>query len=82
MRLAGIDRVESEQVVVLFEGETQPVNIRLADLPKGVREGDYLQIEMQDGEVVRAKIDADAKDEAEKRIQAKLEGLRRGEHLK
>jgi archaellum component FlaG (FlaF/FlaG flagellin family) len=82
MRLAVIDRVESERAVVLFEGETQPQNIRLADLPMGVKEGDHLQIEMQDGEVVRAEIVTDAKAEAEKRIQVKLERLRRGDHLK
>lgn len=82
MRSAVIDRVESEQVVVVFEGEAEPVNIPLAALPDGVREGDSLLIEMQDGEVVRVEIDADAKAEAEKRIQAKLERLQRGDHLK
>lgn len=82
MRLAVIDRVESEQAVVLFQGETQPVNIRLTDLPEGVKEGDHLQLEMQDGAVVRAEIDTEVKAEAEKRIQAKLEWLRQGEHLK
>lgn len=82
MRLAAIDRVESEWAVVFFEGEMEPVNIRLAALPEGVKEGDYLQIEIQDGAVVRAKIDSEAKAAAEKRIQAKLERLRRGNHLK
>lgn len=82
MRLAVIDRVESELAVVSFEDETQPVNIRLTDLPKGVTEGDHLQIEMRDGAVIRAEIDTEAKVEAEKRIQAKLERLRRGDHLK
>jgi hypothetical protein len=82
MRIAVIDRAESERAVILFEGEAQPVNIPLADLPEGVKEGGHLQIEMQDGTVVRAEINAKAKDEAEKRIQAKLERLRRGDHVK
>lgn len=82
MRLAVIDRVESEQAVVIFEGEREPIHIALAALPEGVKEGDYLLIEMQDGEVVRTEIDADGKAEAERRIQAKLERLRRDDHLK
>lgn len=82
MRLAVTDRVESEQAVVIFEGEREPIHIPLAALPEGVREGDYLLIEMQDGEVVRTEIDADGKAEAERRIQAKLERLRRDDHLK
>ena len=82
MRSAVVDRVESERTVVLFEGETEPVNIRLAEMPEGVKEGDYLLIEMQSGEVVHAEIDTDAKAEAEKRIQAKLERLRQGEYMR
>lgn len=82
MRSAVVDRVESERAVVIFERETQPVNIPRAALPEGVREGDYLLIEMQDGEIVRAEIDADTKAEAERRIQSKLAWLRRGDHLK
>jgi len=82
MRQAVADRVESELAVLYFEGEAQPVNVPLVDLPDGVKEGDYLQIEMRDGKVVQAEIDLDAKAEAEQRIQAKLERLRRGDHLK
>lgn len=82
MRSAVVDRVETEQAVVIFEGEREPIHIPLAALTEGVREGDYLLIEMQDGEVVRTEIDADGKAEAERRIQAKLERLRKGDHLK
>lgn len=81
MRQAVIDRIESERAVVFFQGDTQPVNLWLADLPSGVKEGDYLQIEMRDGEVVRAEIDPQARADAEQRIQTKLDRLRRGDHL-
>jgi hypothetical protein len=82
MQSAVIDRIEGEWAVVFLQDEQQSVNVRLADLPAGVKEGDYLQIEMRDGEVIRAEIDLDARAAAEERIQAKLDRLRRGDHLK
>ena len=75
-----VDRIECEWAVVLFQGETEPANIRLADLPRGIKEGDFVRVERQEGVVVQAEIDREAKAEAHKRIQAKLERLRRGEH--
>lgn len=82
LRSAVIDRIEGEWVVIFLQNEQQPINVRLTELPAGVKEGDYLQIEMRDGEVIRAEIDPDARAAAEERIQAKLERLRRGDHLK
>ena len=68
--------------MIYLHNEQRSVNIHLDDLSTGVKEGDYLQIEMQGGKVIRAKIDPDARAKAEERIQAKLERLRRGDHLK
>jgi hypothetical protein len=82
MKPAQIDRIEGEWAVVFVEGEKQPVDIRVSDLPDGAGEGDYLLIEMQGGEVVEAELDPEGKAKAEKRIQDKLGRLRRGDHLK
>lgn len=81
MKSAQIDRIEGEWAVVFIEGEKQPVNIRVSDLPERAGEGDYLLIEMREGEVVDVALDADGKAKAEQRIQDKLERLRRGDHL-
>lgn len=81
MQSAVIDRFEGKWAVIFLQEDQKPINVRLADLPSGVKEGDYLQIEMQGSEVIQAEIDPDARTEAEVRIQAKLERLRRGDHL-
>ena len=82
MQSGVVDRIEGEWAVVLLQGEGKSVNIRLADLPPGVKEGDYLRIERQDNKIVQVEVDLEAKAEAEKRIQAKLERIRRNDHLK
>lgn len=82
MQTAVIDRIEGEWAVAFLQGEQQVVNIRLADLPPSIKEGDYLQIEIQAGEVIRVEMAPDARAEAEARIQARLERLRRGDHLR
>lgn len=82
MKSAQIDRIEGEWAVVFVEGEKQPVNIRVSDLPDRAGEGDYLLIEMQDGEVIHVELDPEGKAKAEKRIQDKLDLLKRGGHLK
>ena len=81
MKPAQIDRVEGAWAVVFIEGEKHPVNIPLIDLPEGIGEGDYLLIQMQDGEVIQVELDPEGKAKAEKRIQDKLNLLRRGGHL-
>jgi hypothetical protein len=82
MQSAVIDRIEDEWAVVFLQNEQQPINVLLSVLPLGIKEGDYLQMEVHNGEIIRAEIDPDAKAEAERRIQAKLERLRHGDHLK
>jgi len=45
-------------------------------------EGDYLQFEMEDRNIMKAKLDPETTQAARERIQKKLARLRRGEHLK
>ena len=78
---AVIDRFEEELAVLLLgDGDEMLVVPRLS-LPCGVREGQWLQVEVQDGVVVSAVIDEEETDGAKQRIAEKLERLRRGEHL-
>lgn len=76
-----IDRFEGDWAVVEIANETEPRNISRKLLPRRAKEGDYLQLEIKDGNVIQAKTDPDATQAAKKRIQDKLGRLRRGEHL-
>ena len=76
-----IDHFEGEWAVVELTDETEPRNVPRTLLPRRAKEGDHLQLEIEDGTVIQAKVDSDATQAAKKRIQDKLEQLRRGEHL-
>lgn len=81
MQSAVIDRFEGDYAVLFFAGSETPINVLRRELPEDVREGDHLKIEFHDGEVIQAEYDEQATEEARRRIQAKLDRLRRGEHL-
>lgn len=81
MKSAIVDRFEGHYVVLLLEGEKLPLNVLRKQLPRNTHEGDYLQVEIVDGQIVKAEPDAEATEQARERIQAKLERLRRGDHL-
>ena len=76
-----IDRFEGKWAVIEIVDETEPRNVPRKLLPRSAKEGDHLQIEIADGNVIRAKVDSDATDVAKERIKDKLDRLRRGEHL-
>jgi hypothetical protein len=80
MKQAVIDRIEDHIAVLIVDNK--PLNVPLATLPSGAKEGDYLQVEIQEGAVISATIDTAATEAARKRIAEKLERLRRGDHLK
>ena len=82
MKEAAVDRIEGQWAVLMFEDQSTSVNVPLAKLPDQIREGDYLRVTLEDGEVVAGEIDQEAKARAQARIQAKLDRLRRGDHLK
>lgn len=79
---AVIDRFEGELAVLILEGSQERVNVLRGSLPKKSKEGSWLQVEMEDGEVRKAVIDEEQTAETKKRIEDKLERLRRGEHRK
>jgi hypothetical protein len=73
---AVIDRFEGKMAVLLV-GE-KPVNVLRSELPKEVKEGDWLEVEFEVGRLVSARMDPEEKERMRKRIEEKLERLRRG----
>ena len=48
---AVIDRFEGDLAVLILEGSQERVNVPRGSLPKKSKEGSWLQVEMEDGEV-------------------------------
>jgi hypothetical protein len=82
MMKAVIDRFEGDLAVLIVGEDQERVNVARDLLPKKCKEGSWLQVEIQDGEVRNAVLDEEEMDKAKKRIAEKLERLRRGEHRK
>ncbi len=79
---AVIDRFEGDWAVLLVGDDPRPLNVPRKALPKGAREGQWLQVDLEGDQVVSAEIDDEEAARAKARIAEKLERLRRGEHLK
>lgn len=82
MESAVIDRFEGDYAVLTMAGQQGNLDIPRQQLPPGVREGHWLLVEIVDGQLISAQIDEVTTQAARQRIQAKIERLRRGEHLK
>jgi prophage tail gpP-like protein len=82
MMKAVIDRFEGKFAVLIVGEDEQRMNVPKKRLPKLSREGDWLQVEIQNGEVVSAVMDQEETASAEQRIAEKLARLRQGDHLK
>lgn len=81
MEQAVIDRLEGDRAVLLVGEEQRPIDVPRRRLPRRAREGHWLLVEVVEDQVVSARIDRAATKAARRRIQEKLERLRRGEHL-
>jgi hypothetical protein len=77
---ACIDRFEGKQAVLLVDDK--PLVFPKSLLPKDAKEGDWLQVEIESGEILSAKIDPEEKARMAARIKEKVARLRRGDHLK
>jgi hypothetical protein len=77
---AVVDRFEGDWAVLLA-ADRQQIVVPRKKLPEGTAEGHHLQVILQDGRVTQAVIDEPATEDARCRIQAKLDSLRRGDHL-
>jgi prophage tail gpP-like protein len=81
MMKAVIDRFEGRFAVLIVGEDEQHMNVPKKRLPKLSKEGDWLQVEIQNGEVISAVMDKEETASAEQRIAEKLARLRQGEHL-
>ena len=79
---AVVDRFEGRYAVLLVGDEGRPLDVLRRQLPRKAREGHWLQIELREGAIVRVVVDEAATEAARRRIQEKLERLRRGDHLR
>jgi hypothetical protein len=52
MQLAVVDRFEGELAVLLVGDERQPFDVRRSHLPPGTREGQWLRVEISDGQLL------------------------------
>jgi hypothetical protein len=79
---AVIDRFEGDKAVLLVGEEQDALVVPRAKLPKGVKEGHWLKVDVKDDRVLSAEIDEEETSRAKERINEKLAKLRRGEHRK
>jgi hypothetical protein len=80
MKKAVIDRFEGEYAILIVGEDEQRFNVLQKALPRKAKEGSWLQVEIQNGEVFNITIDEEETERARKRIAEKLERLRHGEH--
>ncbi|MDD5370440.1 MAG: DUF3006 domain-containing protein [Anaerolineaceae bacterium] len=79
---AVIDRIEAGRAVVLVGEEEDRLVVPLVSLPAGVKEGNWLLVEVEDDRILSATPDPAEEKAAQQRIANKLARLRRGDHLK
>jgi hypothetical protein len=78
---AVIDRFEGSLAVLSLKDGQEQLIVPRKSLPRGVKEGHWLQVEVAEGKLISALIDAEEFARAKQRIAEKLAMLRRGGHL-
>jgi len=79
---AVIDRFEEGLAILLVGEDERRVEVPREALPRGAREGYWLQVELEGDQLAHAVIDPEETMRARKRILEKLQQLRRGDHLR
>jgi len=77
-----IDRFEGDFAVLIAKEDERRLNVLKKLLPQQSKEGSWLQVDIQNGEVISAEMDEEETANAKQRIADKLALLRRGDHLK
>jgi len=77
-----IDRFEGDFAVLIAKEDERRLNVLKKLLPQQSKEGSWLQVDVQNGEVISAEMDEEETANAKQRIANKLALLRRGDHLK
>jgi hypothetical protein len=79
---AVIDRFEGDKAVLLVGEEEDKLIVPRSSLPAGIKEGQWLQVDVVDDRVLSATIDKAETNKRVERIEEKLARLRRGDHRK
>ena len=80
---AVIDRYEGNLAVLILDDTDQPFNVPAELLPPQAKAGDWLEVEIQNEQLLTAVLnDSQTAAAAAQRIADKLTRLRRGDHLK
>jgi len=79
---AVIDRFEGDKAVLLVGEEEDKLIVPRVSLPSGAKEGQWLQVDVQDDRVLSATIDEAETAKRVKEIDEKLAMLRRGDNRK
>ena len=82
MTKAVIDRFEGQFAVLIIGDDEQKMDVPRQLMPDGAKEGDWLQVEVENGAIIKAELNNDETAKAKERIAAKLKLLRSGAHLK
>ena len=77
---AVIDRFEGDEAVLLVGEEEDKLVVPQASLPSRAKEGQWLQVDVEDDRVLTATINETETAKAKERIADKLARLRRGEN--
>ena len=78
-----IDRIVAGRHAVLLVGDDEKeMVIPIIMLPAGLKEGDWVKVEWQNGQIRRVERDPDETAERKKGIAAKLNLLKKGQHSK
>jgi hypothetical protein len=74
---ASVDRIEDGRLAVLIIGDLErELVVPVDQLPEGVQGGDWLRVEIDDDELIRAERDSEAKEAASARISEKMQRLK------
>jgi hypothetical protein len=79
---AVIDRFEGDKAVILVGDEEEQLVVDRTKLPESAKEGDWLVADVQDDVLLAATLNPQETANAQARISAKLEALRRGDQLR
>ena len=77
MEKAVIDRIVDGKTAIILVGEDERQNNYPADkLPEGAREGTWLRVRVENGEIVSMEVNQEETNMVHRRIQAKMDKLR------
>ena len=77
MEKAVVDRIVDGKTAVILVGEDERQHVYPADkLPEGAKEGTWLTVVVERGEIASMEVDQDETDAVRRRIQDKMDRLR------